>query len=393
MTKFEIWGNNYSRTDPNRLNYSTNGTLLFSETDYTVNYLNTNIYGADENHGCVYAGNVTYYKPIVSISNATNYYSYHIVVKGTYRATYPVIECIPANILTTSGDRISPSDIQISTNSTTGYPSIQKITSSSTINNTVNLQRLCIYELYRRIYPVVRDTNTIKLTDGTNTVTLTSTAGYPISKASDVTITSIANGNLLMYSTASNKWINSSSLPDNLFFLSDDGNNTRKMQFQLSGITAGQTRTLTVPDASCVIVGDTNTQTLTNKTLADPSNIILANFLMSATTSINISSSPAPSIGQVLTATTISTATWQTPSRALSGLTTDVTISNPSNGQLLKYDSATSKWINSTITLGTTTLAGCTDVTLSGVAENDRLIYSNSKWRNKGTSSVIQSSS
>ena len=38
-----------------------------------------------------------------------------------------------------------------------------------------NEGNLLVSEAYKRLYPVVRDTNTIKLTDGTNTATLTST--------------------------------------------------------------------------------------------------------------------------------------------------------------------------------------------------------------------------
>lgn len=45
----------------------------------------------------------------------------------------------------------------------------------------------------------------------------------------------------------------------------DDGDNTKKMAFQLSGITTATTRTLTVPDASTTIVGTDATQVLTNK--------------------------------------------------------------------------------------------------------------------------------
>jgi len=45
---------------------------------------------------------------------------------------------------------------------------------------------------------------------------------------------------------------------DNTTFFQDDGDNTRKMQFQLSGITAGNTRTLTVPNASGTITLDGN---------------------------------------------------------------------------------------------------------------------------------------
>jgi hypothetical protein len=39
-------------------------------------------------------------------------------------------------------------------------------------------------------------------------------------------------------------------LPDSLFTLKDNASPTKKLQFQLSSITAGNTRTLTVPDAS-----------------------------------------------------------------------------------------------------------------------------------------------
>lgn len=52
-------------------------------------------------------------------------------------------------------------------------------------------------------------------------------------------------------------------------------------------------------------------QTLTNKTLISPTNNIAANSLNSATTSINVSSATAPTSGQVLTATSGTSATWQ----------------------------------------------------------------------------------
>ena len=58
------------------------------------------------------------------------------------------------------------------------------------------------------------------------------------------------------------------SFADNTFSLYDDGDATKLLSFQLSGISAGNTRTLTVPDASTTIVGTDTTQTLTNKTLS-----------------------------------------------------------------------------------------------------------------------------
>ena len=52
-------------------------------------------------------------------------------------------------------------------------------------------------------------------------------------------------------------------------FIRDDVDSTKKMQLQLSSITSGTTRILTVPDASCILVGNDNIQILTNKTLND----------------------------------------------------------------------------------------------------------------------------
>ena len=82
------------------------------------------------------------------------------------------------------------------------------------------------------------------------------------------------------------------------------------MRFQLLGNTTGTTRVLTVPNASCVIVGDTNTQTLTNKTLTYSANNVMANSFKSATTTIDVSSATAPSANQALIATSSTTATW-----------------------------------------------------------------------------------
>ena len=53
-----------------------------------------------------------------------------------------------------------------------------------------SLGNLLISEAYRRLYPVVRDKNTLLLTDGTNTQTLSATVGYPLNKSSDCSIKS-----------------------------------------------------------------------------------------------------------------------------------------------------------------------------------------------------------
>ena len=48
-------------------------------------------------------------------------------------------------------------------------------TDSATKDIIFNYQRALYSECLRRVFPILRDTNTIKLTDGTNNLTLTST--------------------------------------------------------------------------------------------------------------------------------------------------------------------------------------------------------------------------
>jgi hypothetical protein len=75
----------------------------------------------------------------------------------------------------------------------------------------------------------------------------------------------------------------------------------------------------------------------------------IASGLRSATTTVNVSSSAAPTVGQVLTATSGTAATWQTPStlttaNSLNSATTTVNVSSsaaPTVGQVLTATSGT----------------------------------------------------
>ena len=100
----------------------------------------------------------------------------------------------------------------------------------------------------------------------------------------DVTVTSVANGNLLIHDSVSGKWKNTDALPDNTLFIKDDLDGTKEMQFQLSGLTANSIVTLAVPNASTTIVGTDISQASTNKTLTDSTNNIMAKSLKSAST-------------------------------------------------------------------------------------------------------------
>lgn len=62
------------------------------------------------------------------------------------------------------------------------------------------------------------------------------------------------------------------TVKDTLFTVQDNADVTKQMQFELSGITTGQTRTITVPDASTTLMGTDVTQTVSNKSLINASN-------------------------------------------------------------------------------------------------------------------------
>lgn len=116
------------------------------------------------------------------------------------------------------------------------------------------------------------------------------------------------------------------TVTDNDFTVQDGADNSKKFQFQASGITPSTTRTFTMPDANTTLVGIDVTQTLTNKTLTAP---VIATIVNTGT--LTLPTSTDTLVGRATTDTltnkTLTSPTLTTPALGTpaSGVMTNVT--------------------------------------------------------------------
>lgn len=103
---------------------------------------------------------------------------------------------------------------------------------------------------------------------GTGATTFTSGQILQGNGTSAITSTGITTASIT--TNTNTQTLTNKDLVDASTNIIDDVDNTKKFQFQVSGVSTATTRVLTVPDANTTIVGTDVTQTLSNKTLTAP---------------------------------------------------------------------------------------------------------------------------
>lgn len=112
--------------------------------------------------------------------------------------------------------------------------------------------------------------------------------------------------NLPPYLTLGNK-----SLIDVSTHIIDDLDMTKRFKFQVAGVTSGTTREITIPDEDFTLITQTSTDTLTNKTIVGPTNMIGATQFETSGDPVVITGSAPPGPGYTLVTTSTGVANWQ----------------------------------------------------------------------------------
>ncbi|QHN43192.1 hypothetical protein GII36_05070 [Candidatus Mycosynbacter amalyticus] len=155
-----------------------------------------------------------------------------------------------------------------------------------------------------------------------------------------------------------------STFSDSTFTLQDNGDTTKQARFELSGISASNTRTITLPDADLTLVGTTTSQTLINKRInprvvtvtqsatpvinTDNGDVFIVTGLAQAITSMTSGLTGTPVDGQririSITGTAARAITWGTSFEASTKPLPTTTVSTNRLDTDFIWNAATSKW-------------------------------------------------
>lgn len=134
--------------------------------------------------------------------------------------------------------------------------------------------------------------NGLTVSTTTGTLTLANGSTLATSGAFSTTFTATATTTVTLPTTgtlatlAGSETLTNKTLQDSTTTFADDVDATKKMQFQLSGITTATTRTLTVPNVSGTIITTGDTGTVTNAMLAG--SIALTKLTSDTTTALGL---------------------------------------------------------------------------------------------------------
>ncbi|MEN9582431.1 MAG: hypothetical protein RL641_385, partial [Candidatus Parcubacteria bacterium] len=150
-------------------------------------------------------------------------------------------------------------------------------------------------------------------TSGANSLTLTTTGATNVTLPTTGTLATLAGSEALTNKTIGNT--NTVTLKDTLFTIQDDGDASKLVAFQLSGLTTATTRTFTAPNVSGTLITSGNLTDITGLTDSQVSDTLTASIFIGSGSTTN-----AVDLGTAEIAGTLAVGNGGTGATTLTGL-------------------------------------------------------------------------